>query len=163
MIPPCPRCGGPVSQVIRRNHTLQSIAEFPVRVKAIPSLVCGRCGGERYESVDLERVRRDLLLQLMGSPNRVAPHEARYLRSVLRLTQVALAKRIGIVRVTVGRWETGELPISPQNDFILRGLVLAQLLGSGAVRGEVAAASLGAVRMAEPRALRGAVVLRKGA
>ena len=150
-------------KVIRRNHTLRALADFPVRVTAMPVIVCQRCGAEMLDGADLERVRQHLASHFLASPNRLGSEEARYLRKSLLLTQAELAKRIGITRVTVARWETGNGSISPQNDFILRGLVLAQLLRSGSVRAEVAAASLGAVHTAEPRPHRGPVVLRDAA
>jgi transcriptional regulator with XRE-family HTH domain len=42
---------------------------------------------------------------------RVTPDELRAARAKLGLTQLALARALGVTQVTVARWETGVLPI----------------------------------------------------
>lgn len=42
----------------------------------------------------------------------MTPADLKALRAATGLTQKALAARLGVIRVTVARWETGAVPIS---------------------------------------------------
>lgn len=47
-------------------------------------------------------------------------------RKALRLSQAALAARLGISRVTVARWETNARPIPPYLDLAMKQLAQEQ-------------------------------------
>ena len=61
-------------------------------------------------------------------PERLPGDHARFLRKHMRLSQKALAERMGCVRETVAKWEIGEAVISPQQDMLLRSIATAYLL-----------------------------------
>jgi transcriptional regulator with XRE-family HTH domain len=52
--------------------------------------------------------------------------ELRWIRLRLGLSQMALAKELGVTRNTVTRWELGIHPISRLAEVALRGLVRQQ-------------------------------------
>ena len=72
-----------------------------------------------------------LTQQVLMKPSVLSPEEAKFLRKRLQLSQKDLAERMGIQRETVAVWECGQKPLSPQHDYILRGLHFGAQLPTG--------------------------------
>jgi len=92
------------------------------------SRTCGTCGGKLLSTgVAVEQVRHVAVFTALEIGYLVHADLARYLRRYLGLTQAELAAKMGMERVTVARWENGENGISPQNDYVLRGIAREHL------------------------------------
>ena len=74
-----------------------------------------------------------LAQKILALPRVLTPQEAKFLRKRLQLSQKDLAERMSITRETVAAWECGQKPLSPQNDYILRGLHFGAQLPTGAL------------------------------
>lgn len=70
------------------------------------------------------RLRIIKILRKWKTP--LSARDSRRLRHYLGLTQEDLARRMGITRLTVARWE-GLTIISPQNEYILRLIVISTM------------------------------------
>jgi DNA-binding transcriptional regulator YiaG len=149
-------CGG----ILRpRNLAEIDVSAFagidcPVVLQGVPGLVCDRCGDETLAGEVLSAVLAALALVMTRLPFRLPRSEIRYLRRYLRLTQAELADRMAIHRVTLANWESGQEPISPAGDMVLRGILLSELLSSRPLGLEPVIAearvALSAVRTAAP-------------
>ncbi|MGC4118723.1 MAG: helix-turn-helix transcriptional regulator [Myxococcales bacterium] len=88
---------------------------------------CDHCQEVSLPGAMLEALSDEAVLVLLGLDRCLSGGEARFLRkTAVGLGQEDLARALGLTRVTVARWE-GEQSLSPQQDFQLRGLVLARL------------------------------------
>ncbi len=126
---PC-HCGGTLHYGELTDFDFSSYVGVPVRLRTVPGYTCDGCGGHTLDGTTINDVERVLALAITQNPFLVSPQEAKFLRKHLGLTQDKLAERLGVVRETVARWETGEA-ISPPNDFILRTVVIASLGADG--------------------------------
>lgn len=121
-------CGGVLQHARLSEFDFSAFVGFKTVVRSVDGLRCSKCSGETLDGKTINIVLRSLTLCLLKLPYLLPGEYARFLRKRMRLTQEALAARMGTLsRVTIAKWETGELPISSANDFMLRGLVVAQL------------------------------------
>jgi transcriptional regulator with XRE-family HTH domain len=56
----------------------------------------------------------------------MTPKKAKQLREKLGLTQVALARKLGVHPMTISKWERGAEPIMKQTALVLRLLAEAE-------------------------------------
>ena len=104
------------------------LAQRSVAVRATPSL---RGGGFALASGPPPARLRPNLRSTGGSALRCSPADAglnhlfRFLRSILELSGVDLARVLGTSPVSVSRWENGRAPMGVQADKLLRMLVAA--------------------------------------
>lgn len=145
-------CGGTLKAVKLESFDFTAIAGLPVKLVNVPGLRCTKCGGATLEGEVINSLIHALALLIARQPERLASDRARFLRKYLRVTQLALAERMGIARETVADWERGENAISAQHDLMLRAIVVAELMGApgrAPKRREVVEA-ISAVRVADP-------------
>lgn len=124
-------CGGTYRRVKLPSYDFSGFAGLPVELRDAPGLRCDACSGV---ALDGEIINAALLLltqQILGLPRVLSPDEAKFLRKRLQLSQKALAERMHIQRETVAAWECGQKPLSPQHDYILRGLHFGAQLPAG--------------------------------
>lgn len=124
-------CGGTYRRVKLPSYDFSGFAGLPVELRGAPGLRCDACGGV---ALDGEIINAALLLlaqQILRLQRVLSPDEAKFLRKRLQLSQKALAERMRIQRETVAAWECGQKPLSPQHDYILRGLHFAAPLPAG--------------------------------
>jgi DNA-binding transcriptional regulator YiaG len=126
---PC-HCGGTLLYRELSDFDFSPYVGVPVQLRTVPGYTCDQCGGHTLDGAMINDVERVLALAITQKPFLASPQEAKFLRKHLGLTQEKLAERIGVARETVAHWETDE-PISPQNDFILRTVVLASFGADG--------------------------------
>lgn len=89
---------------------------------------CGKCGRVALPGKMLEALSDEAVLVLLRLERCLSGAEAKFLRkAALRIGQEELARRLGVTRVTVARWE-GSRSLSGEHDFQLRGLIAAYLL-----------------------------------
>lgn len=146
-------CGGPLKAVKLDSFDFTPLAGIPVTLVGVPGLRCAKCKGATLEGEVINYVTHSLASVLARQPDRLSSAHARFLRKYLRLTQQALADRMGIARETVADWERGENVISAQHDFMLRAIVIAHMMdgpGKAPKRQEVVEA-IRAARLADPQ------------
>jgi DNA-binding transcriptional regulator YiaG len=125
-------CGGTYHRVILERFDFSALAGLPTELRGAPGLRCDRCGGETLQGDVISAALVALAQKILALPRVLTPQEARFLRKRLQLSQKDLAERMSITRETVAAWECGQKPLSPQNDYILRGLHFGAHLPTGA-------------------------------
>ena len=124
---PC-ECGGLLRPAKLDVYDFSDYVGLNVTVNNVDGFRCDKCGGETVDESLINMVTNYTIVQVAKSQHRLNGDEARYLRRSLHATQSELAARMGIDRVTVADWERGAEKISPQHDYILRGLTLAWMV-----------------------------------
>ena len=96
-------------------------------------LRCDKCGHQALPGRLLEVLSEEAVLAMLTVDRCLSGNEAKFLRkAALGVGQEELARRLGITRVTVARWE-GRRSLSAEHDFELRSLVMGQLLKTSLV------------------------------
>jgi putative zinc finger/helix-turn-helix YgiT family protein len=121
-------CGGRLRAVKIPEYDFSEYVGFKVTVAEMDGLRCDQCGGETIDGRLVNAIMNITVVKITQAPRRLDGAEARYLRQNLGVTQTELASRMGIIRGTVAKWESGDISISPQHDYILRGLTLSALV-----------------------------------
>jgi putative zinc finger/helix-turn-helix YgiT family protein len=93
---------------------------------------CASCGAHEAVIPHFEALHREIALQVAQKRGRLLPKEVRFLRKHLDLTSAELARRFGIAKETVSRWENVQAPQSmgALAERLLRLMVLAKDTGS---------------------------------
>lgn len=86
-------------------------------------LVCDKCGEVILDGEVIEQATEALNIVLVSQAGVLDPREARYLRKELEMTQEQLAERLGVHRVSVARWETGDVAMGQAESMALRAMV----------------------------------------
>jgi DNA-binding transcriptional regulator YiaG len=123
-------CGGRLLAAKFPEYDFSDYIGFKVTVAEMDGLRCDQCGGETIDGGMVNAIMNLTVLKITQAPRRLDGAEARYLRQNLGVTQEELASRMGVVRETVAKWECGDTAISPQHDYILRGLTLSFLVAA---------------------------------
>lgn len=131
---PC-ECGGRLQPTALESFDFSKVVSLPVTFSDLPGYRCDRCGQTTIEGSLINALTKHVLVMIAKLPRRLTADEARFLRRGLGVTQQELATRMGVVRVTVGKWETTE-EISAQHDMIIRMVVLAPMVAIGAIPSE---------------------------
>lgn len=82
----------------------------------MPVWACDDCGAS-YRADGAEEVERRTIYKHLG---RLSPEEVRAKRAAAGLSQEAFARQLGVGRVTVARWETGQQIPSSVYDRMIR-------------------------------------------
>lgn len=89
---------------------------------------CDTCGKIALPGKMLEVLSEDAVLLVLGLDRCLSGRESQFLRkAALGIGQVELARRLGLTRATVARWEASR-SLSGEHDFELRALVAFYLL-----------------------------------
>lgn len=110
-----------------------------VVVSNLPALVCTKCGSVSMYGGLLEQIALVLAASILRSPE-VFPLEARYLRKLVGDTQEDFARRLGVARATVNRWEQRGEPTRGPDAYAIRSHVFFRLRGTSPVIDAVAPA-----------------------
>jgi putative zinc finger/helix-turn-helix YgiT family protein len=86
-------------------------------------LVCDKCGEVMLDGEVIEQATEALNLLLVSQAGVLGTGEVRYLRKELEMTQEKLAERLGVHRVSVARWETGDVAMGQAESMALRAMV----------------------------------------
>lgn len=85
---------------------------------------CTKCGEREVVLPKLEELHRVIAHMVLLKDERLAGAEIRYLRKYLGWSATDFAKRAGVDRATVSRWENSQQPIGATADRLLRLLVV---------------------------------------
>ncbi len=88
-------------------------------VRDFPALVCTHCGSVATEGVVTSRVATAVAAEMLRHST-LTPEEARFLRRQTRDTQEEFARRFGVARATVNRWETGAVVLDGGPSHMVR-------------------------------------------
>jgi putative zinc finger/helix-turn-helix YgiT family protein len=118
----CPECGANM-KTSRENFRhaalgLPGLTLFDVEVSRCPA-----CGEYEVEIPHLEGLIKAIAGELIAKPARLAPEEIAFLRKSMGLSSDDLAKRMGVSKEQVSRWESGKKPMGAVADRLLRMLV----------------------------------------
>jgi DNA-binding transcriptional regulator YiaG len=96
----------------------------------VPGFKCTKCGGTTIPGDVINDALRAAVIVVTRLPRRLGKNEAKFIRRTMGITQEDLARRIGVVRETVAKWETEDGP-SAQHDLLLRVVALTPLAQAG--------------------------------
>lgn len=120
----CLRCNGPLKT--RHENYLYDGAGLPgVTLMDVAVSRCKSCGDDIVELLRPQALHQAIAARVIRKSGRLAREEVRFLRSILELSGVDLARVMGTSPVSISRWENGRAPIGIQADKLLRMLVAA--------------------------------------
>lgn len=116
----CPECGKGLR--VRKNQTYRYRESGLDRVvlTGIRVFVCPGCHGEFPEIPNIVGLHRSIASALARKPSQLTGAEFRFLRKEIGLKAKDLARQIGTTNVNLSRWETGDTPINPAADRLVR-------------------------------------------
>jgi DNA-binding transcriptional regulator YiaG len=100
-----------------------------VKVRNVPALVCRRCKNFVLDGGLLDSLHERLLVDILCNGRVLAGDEARFIRKAPGLSQASLALRLGVHRVTIARWESGDVPIDGPTSVAIRALAVLIRVG----------------------------------
>jgi putative zinc finger/helix-turn-helix YgiT family protein len=116
----CMQCGGSMTS---RQETRRSYAGLEgVIVEGVQVRHCPDCGEEEINYSNVEQLHAQLALQLARKEAGLTPREIRFLRTYLGMSGTDLARRMGVTKETVSRWERVDKPLAmgPMAERLLR-------------------------------------------
>jgi putative zinc finger/helix-turn-helix YgiT family protein len=118
----CLDCGTAM-ETRRENYRYTESGLKGVTLKDIEVSRCPNCGYSEVSIPHVEGLHRAIARLLIEKPTRSTGEEVRFLRKILGLSGVDLARSMGVAPETVSRWENDDPPIGPQADRLLRLMV----------------------------------------
>jgi len=110
-----------------RDETRRSYAGLEdVIVEGVQVRHCASCGEEEVSYKNIEKLHQEIALRLAEKKAGLTPREVRFLRTYLGLASSDLARRMGVAKETVSRWERADKPLSmgPTAERLLRLMVM---------------------------------------
>jgi putative zinc finger/helix-turn-helix YgiT family protein len=96
-----------------RQETRRSYAGLEdVIIEGVQVRHCPDCGEEEVSYANIEQLHAQLAMQLAQKEASLTPREIRFLRTYLGLSGVDLARRMGVTKETVSRWERVDKPLA---------------------------------------------------
>ncbi len=106
----CLQCGG---KMTARQETRRAYAGLEgVIIEGVQIRHCPDCGEQEVGYSNVEQLHAQLALQLARKKAALTPSEIRFLRTWLGLSSTDLAKRMGVAKETVSRWERADKPLA---------------------------------------------------
>ncbi len=122
----CPNCHSTMTLQALPEYDVGDLLGLPsVLVRNLPAFVCRECKDVIIPGPILDTLSSQLVLQILSGNFPLGGVEVKFLRKAVRLTQQQLADLLGVERVTVARWETGESPPSPAMSIAVRTVIAA--------------------------------------
>jgi transcriptional regulator with XRE-family HTH domain len=97
-------------------------------LKNWPMLVCSKCQTKLPLLPDPDKTAQEITRALVSQTGRLDGDSIVFLRKAMRLTTEALAKLLGVDRVTVSRWENNKRNIEFGSDLRLRYYAMNRIL-----------------------------------
>ena len=107
----CAECGSPMT-VKAENHRYGESGLDNVTLIGVPVWRCSHCGEWEVEIRNVEGLHRLLAYLLARKAARLTPQEIRFLRTYLGLSSADFARRMGVAKQTVSRWERVDEPLA---------------------------------------------------
>jgi putative zinc finger/helix-turn-helix YgiT family protein len=123
----CRQCGTEMQErmetVPYEGSGLTDVSLSGVRVRR-----CPKCKEWEITIPRIESLHGAIARHLAERPEKLGPREIRFLRKYLGLSSTDFAKRVGVDKATVSRWERVDAPMcmNPQMERLLRVLVLSE-------------------------------------
>lgn len=127
----CPECGKTL--LVRRNqeYLYRESGLDRVTLTGIRVFVCRGCHAKFPEIPNIVGLHRAIATELARKPAPLTGPELRFLRKELGLKAKELAQHLGTTDVTVSRWETGDTPVNPAADRLVRALYTLHAVQAG--------------------------------
>jgi putative zinc finger/helix-turn-helix YgiT family protein len=123
---PCLQCGA--AMVSSRENYHDKLIGLPyVTLCDIEIARCPNCGEYEVVFPRIQDLYRVLAQTVLTKPSRLTGQEIVFLRKQLDWSATKLAKKMGIAKATLSRWENEKEPIGPLADRLLRLLVAASI------------------------------------
>lgn len=118
----CPECGKALrvrnnQKYLYRESGLKSVVLTGIRI-----FWCPWCRVEYPEIPNIIGLHQTIASALTRKPSPLTGAELRFLRKEIGLKAKELAKHLGTTDVNLSRWETGDTPINPAADRLVRVL-----------------------------------------
>jgi DNA-binding transcriptional regulator YiaG len=121
----CGQCSGHMKQKTLKEYEAGAVFGLKrVLLRRVSVLVCDRCGAVMLPGNVLDQVQETLATWMAQNTEDLVPSTFRFLRKHFGMTQAALATRLGVARLTVHRWECGDVPIGRTQSLAMRTFVL---------------------------------------
>jgi len=121
----CLNCGR-IMQEFKGDYRYKESGLRNIVLKNITMVTC-ECGEEGPMLPAIKKIHRDIVLELVKKKALLTCPEIRFLRLEMELKATDFAKMLGVTKVTVSRWQTGEKPIGQTNDKLIRVLSIEKL------------------------------------
>ncbi|MEO0248492.1 MAG: type II TA system antitoxin MqsA family protein [candidate division WOR-3 bacterium] len=119
----CWGCGSQM-QMKRGDYRYEESGLSHVVLKNIEIYHCPKCGQTMPRIKQIKKLHKAITEQLVGKQARLAGEELRFLRKEMQLKAIDLARLMGVHKVTVSKWETGQYPVPAAVDRVIRLLYL---------------------------------------
>jgi YgiT-type zinc finger domain-containing protein len=115
----CYECRGK-AEGRRENYMYSECGLNNVVLKDVMVYRCRRCGANSVEIPNMDGLHRTIGMALLCKKSMLRHDEVRFLRTVAGMTATELAKRMGVTKTAVSRWENGVKKIGRQSDRSIR-------------------------------------------
>jgi len=119
----CEECGGKTAVERNAVHRYDSGGVSHVELHGVEVTRCRTCGKESIAIPRIAQLHRVIAHGFVEHKRMLAPIEIRFLRKHMGLSGSDFARRMGVSRETVSRWESGAQPVGAVADRLLRLLV----------------------------------------
>ncbi|MGJ5818292.1 type II TA system antitoxin MqsA family protein [Paludibaculum fermentans] len=120
----CTNCGETAKSERRRYRYLESgISNLYLQGTEVAE--CLRCGESHVIIPRIAKLHRAIALALANSPARLTGEQLRFLRKHLSMSGEQLGRYLHTDKTKISKWESGDDPIGPSTDRLIRLLVAA--------------------------------------
>lgn len=120
----CHECGAALRVRKNRRYVYRESGLSSVVLTGIGILSCPACRSEFPEIPNVLGLHHTIGSHLARKPSPLTGAEFRFLRKEIGLKAKELAGHLGTTGVNLSRWETGDIPVNPAADRLLRVLYL---------------------------------------
>ena len=120
----CPNCGSKMTLRALAEHDVGPMLGLTsVVVRDLPAFRCSSCEDVLIPGPLLEAISAMVVRELLTHSFSLGGVEVRFLRKSVGLTQVELAARLGVDRVTVARWESDDKQLAGPESIAVRAVI----------------------------------------
>lgn len=116
----CNECGKWMRAQRNKSYRYLESGLDNVTLTGICVFHCPGCKQDFPEIPNIQGLHRAIASHLARKPAPLTGPEFRFLRKEIKVKATDLARDLGITNVTISRWETGDRPINPVADRLLR-------------------------------------------
>lgn len=120
----CSECGTILRIRKNRRYVYRESGLDSVVLTGIRIYHCPACRNEFPEIPNIVGLHQAIGGHLVRKPSALTGAEFRFLRKEIGLKAKELARHLGTTDVNLSRWETGDVPVNPAADRLLRALYM---------------------------------------
>lgn len=117
----CPDCN--TEMAFGAHPIVTRVGAHVVESRSLPHERCPLCGNYELAAEAAELLEVQAAIVVMSDVQCPSPQEVKFARKTMGLSQVAVAKELGLTQETISRYETGALAIPGEYRFALAGLL----------------------------------------